>query len=235
MNKSFNRGVSAIGIIISLIIIVVIAGGIYFYLSSKSSSVVPNTVPNENSNELNTTNSNSSSNQSSLAETSSTPKEEQSKTAGWKNFRSEEYDYEVKYPADWTNYGELWGGFNITSPVLDGHADNRIVVSVIDREGNESNSNYINNHIKRNTLSGYMELNKKEEITINGTKGYKIIWNELNSDTGQMEEDTPMIYLETPSNNKAQFIILQIQGRGSQYQTNLATFNLMLSTFKFIK
>jgi len=160
---------------------------------------------------------------------------EEGEAVNRKTYRNEEYKYEVKYSLDWLYFSEGFGGFSITSPVVGGRADNQIRVMVNEREGSESNKEYIDSMIKNNTLSGFQELNRKKEITINDIKGYEIVWNLFDAETGQLEEDALMVYFEAPSGNKARFIIFSFAGKGSQYETNLQTFNQILSTFRFLE
>jgi len=156
-------------------------------------------------------------------------------TIGWKTYRNEEYGYDIKYPLNWLNFGELWGGFSIISPTIEGRSDNQVRIIPDKREGEESNQEYIDNMIKDNTLPGYMELKTKKEITINDIEGYEIIWNSLDSKTNQFRETELIIYMEAPLDNKARFIIAMLTGKGSQYEVNLETFNQMLSTFRFLE
>ncbi len=214
MKNKNQLGLSAIIVAVIIVLVVVSAGGILVWYKGWLPKIITQKVtPTPR-----------------IAPTP-TPNE----TATWKTYRNEEYGYEVKYPEDWINFGELLGGFNITSPIINGRADNRIQVIPDKRDGSEPNQEYIENMIKGNTIPGYNELNRKKEITINGIKGYEIVWNMLDSETKQLEEASLYIWLGAPDTSKARFIVLRFDGKGSQYPVNFQTFNQMLSTFKFNK
>jgi len=155
-------------------------------------------------------------------------------TADWQTYRNEEYKYEIKYPTDWTNLEASPGGFNIKSSLVKGKTSDGINSRIFLREGAESNQEYIDNLINQNILPGYLEVSSKKEVSINGIKGYEIIWQIKDHETDQIMEGPINVFLETPPENKARFILVIFAGEVSQDNPNLRFFNKILSTFRFL-
>jgi len=197
-----------LNIAITLIIVLGLAGGAFYLYTSWEKITGLKVSENE--------------------EEATTTEEEIDKMADWKVFKSSLYGYEVKYPSDWFNFQEAWGGMNILSPKQNGSL---IFAIAVDKGGEtQTNEDILDQMIKDNTLKGSQELKSKKEISVNGVRGFELIWNKFNPKTKRLEQDPPFYYFFAPEDNKARFIIFSSSVKTAD---EFEVYEGMVSTFRF--
>lgn len=196
----YNRGQSLVGIIIVLIIVSLLGGGLYVYLS-KQIPKVPGTPPKS-------------------------VEEDVMLTDGWKSFKSEKFNYEIKYPQT----------FEIDDP-----GDGFLVswyFSIIDKSKQTSGTIIlvVKGNSKKSSALSFARRNLGDCKTEKETSDFA----RTNCITEFGAQKTiSSVYLK---NDKAYIISLEIFGPNyynkaeiPNFSSEIETYDLMLSTFKFLE
>jgi hypothetical protein len=182
---------------------------------------------------------------------SCTVEKTEDETADWKTYRNEDYGFEIKYPLDWSTYPD-WDRKGISfvsgqvsfSPFTElelGKGDGAgFYVSVLSSSDVSTSIGWINPSeiTARELIEKEREIFKDDysgaefEITDENLNGLPVVKEEINKLIMDGKEGSTVAYYIDSGSRK---FIIGYSGSIQEMNKNIATFNQMLSTFRFLE